>query len=210
MACWCSAANTSLMNKGYPPRKAPPCLTCLNTWRIPSEKYHWPIKTKREASASRLSLQQRLLVRAATSVAAGDPALSAALLVNGRAGATSGEAYPHQLTAFHQVEQEVIAGTHFIHQPLSPAPAPYQCSPVATCSMSSVGRMRCTKSLNRWWVLCLDLLLELLPSLFGIFVEQRQRTFVLNSAVCSSDVDLFIFQETIEVRISVRFTQSSR
>ena len=30
-ACWYSAANTSLTNKGYPPRKAPPCSICLNT-----------------------------------------------------------------------------------------------------------------------------------------------------------------------------------
>lgn len=41
---------------------------------------------------------------------------------------------------------------------------------------------------------------ELLPSLFGIFAEQRQRTFVLTRRM-QFDVDLFIFQETIEVRI---------
>ena len=40
---------------------------------------------------------------------------------------------------------------------------------------------------------------ELLPSLFGIFAEQRQRTFVLTRRM-QFDVDLFIFQETIEVR----------
>ena len=58
----CSAVNTSLTNRGYRPRKAPPCLTCLNTWRIRFQRnITWSINAKREAQASRFCLQQRFL-----------------------------------------------------------------------------------------------------------------------------------------------------
>ena len=61
-ACWYSAANTSLTNKGYPPRKAPPCSICLNTWRTRFQRnITWSINAKREALASRFCLQQRFL-----------------------------------------------------------------------------------------------------------------------------------------------------
>jgi len=74
MACWCSAVNTSLMNKGYQPRKAPPCLTCLNTWRIPSQRSTtWSIKTKTRGICLAFFFTAAAFVRAATSVAAGDP-----------------------------------------------------------------------------------------------------------------------------------------
>jgi hypothetical protein len=51
-----------LDEQGYPPRKAPPCLTCLNTWRIRFlRNITWSINAKREADASRFCLQQRFL-----------------------------------------------------------------------------------------------------------------------------------------------------
>jgi hypothetical protein len=68
-----SAANTSLMNRVCLPRKAPPCLTCLNTWHIRFQRsITWSINAKREANASRFCLQQ-VFVRVATSVTEGDP-----------------------------------------------------------------------------------------------------------------------------------------
>ena len=44
------------------PRKAPPFLTCSNTWRIRFQRnITWSINAKREAYASRFCLQQRFL-----------------------------------------------------------------------------------------------------------------------------------------------------
>ena len=54
--------NGVLIFRVYRPRKAPPCLTCSNTWRIRFQRnITWSINAKREAYASRFCLQQRFL-----------------------------------------------------------------------------------------------------------------------------------------------------
>lgn len=63
-----------LDEQGLPTRKAPPCLTCLNTWRIPSQRSTtWSIKTKTRGICLAFFFTAAAFVRAATSVAAGDP-----------------------------------------------------------------------------------------------------------------------------------------
>ncbi|MNN62505.1 hypothetical protein D3C81_1778120 [compost metagenome] len=100
-------------------------------------------------------------------------------------------AYTHQLTALHQAQQQVIAGTHFIYQPFF---LRLKAIPVFT-GRYLLDVQRRTHPFNevlKQMMRFVEIFTEFLSSLFRVLAQQGQGTLILPGGV-QLDIDLFIF-----------------